>query len=171
MDLQLDDFEQNEIEEYFTPCALDPGRRDIFQAAYGAGDTPHEIRHCSTKEYYQLTGSPDRNKKLQNEKKRLGIEYIESSFPTAKTADIAQHKEYVRYLFWHLDTLFSFYNFNRSAESRFRDYQGKQRAREELMNMITNGGKKYNKRKRKKRSTNRRSRKIQRKRRKLFKRK
>ncbi|KAL1935457.1 hypothetical protein VTP01DRAFT_4597 [Rhizomucor pusillus] len=43
MELGLSDFKEEEIENYFMPCALDPGRRDIFQAAYDAQNTEHEI--------------------------------------------------------------------------------------------------------------------------------
>lgn len=157
VDLELDDF-----------CAIDPGRQHIFQAAYGTGSDQHELRRCSTKEYYQLTGSLQRKKKLQAAKKRNGIEYIESNFPTAKTSNIEQYKEYVQYFFWHLPRLLEFYNFDNDAERRFHDYQGRQRAREEMVNIIVNGGKKYNPAKRKKRSRNGRYRKFQRKRRKII---
>lgn len=170
MELELSDFKEEEIENYFMPCALDPGRRDIFQAAYGAQNTEHEIRRSSTREYYQWTGSPKRNENLKKARKRNGIEEIESNFPSAKTADITRYSEYVRYLFLHLETLFTFYCFDNDAERRFRAYQGKQRAQEELVNVIVNGGKKYNSAKRKHRRRNRRERKKQKRRRKLFKR-
>ena len=142
VDLELDDFCADEIESYFRPCAIDPGRQHIFQAAYGTGSDQHELRRCSTKEYYQLTGSLQRKKKLQAAKKRNGIEYIESNFPTAKTSNIEQYKEYVQYFFWHLPRLLEFYNFDNDTERRFHDYQGRQRAREEMVNIIVNGGKK-----------------------------
>ncbi|KAL1931690.1 hypothetical protein VTP01DRAFT_9833 [Rhizomucor pusillus] len=156
--LQLSDFKE-EIENYFMPCALDPGRRDIFQAAYGAQNTEHEIRRTSTREYYQWAGSPKRIENLKKTRKRNGIEEIESKFPSAKNADITRYSEYVRYLFLHLETLFTFYCFHNDAERRFRAYQGKQRAQEELVNVIVNGGKKYDSAKRKHRMRNRRERK------------
>ncbi|KAL1934459.1 hypothetical protein VTP01DRAFT_6641 [Rhizomucor pusillus] len=85
MELVLSDFKE-EIENYFMPCGLNPGRRNIFQAAYGAQNTEHEIRRSSTREYYQWTGSPKRNENLKKARKRNGIEEIESNFPSAKTA-------------------------------------------------------------------------------------
>jgi hypothetical protein len=51
---------------------------------------------------------------------------------------------YIKYLLTHVDTLFEFYN-HRSANFRFHDYQGHQRANDELANMLIDGGKKYNK--------------------------
>ena len=52
------------------------------------------------------------------------------------------------YLLRHERTLTTFYN-HRRAETRFRNYQGVQRAREEMVKVFLDGGKKYNKCKRK----------------------
>ncbi|KAL1927793.1 hypothetical protein VTP01DRAFT_3614 [Rhizomucor pusillus] len=58
IELELDDFSINEISSYHRPCALDPGRRDVFNASYGCGSEVHEVRKCSTAEYYGMTGLP-----------------------------------------------------------------------------------------------------------------
>lgn len=44
-------------------CGVDPGRTHVFTAAYGSRDQPHQVRRCSTKEYYHMTGSNRRAKK------------------------------------------------------------------------------------------------------------
>ncbi|KAI8384662.1 uncharacterized protein BYT42DRAFT_643441 [Radiomyces spectabilis] len=38
-------------------CGLDPGRTHVFIASYGQGEERHQVRRCSTKEYYTPTGS------------------------------------------------------------------------------------------------------------------
>lgn len=175
IELELDDFSINEISSYYRPCALDPGRRDVFNASYGCGSEVHEVRKCSTAEYYGMTGSKRRNQMLSKEKRRLGIEYIESNFPTGKTSNAEMFLHYVSYYLWHLETLLDFYDYERIAATRFRNYQGIQRARAEMANILINGGWKYSKsrrkRKKKKRNKNRQDRKKTRKNRKKFKKK
>jgi hypothetical protein len=57
-------------------------------------------------------------------------------------------------------------NFNNqsTAETRLHSYQGLQRAKEEMLNILINGGKKYNKMKRKHAKKNRKLRKKKKKR-------
>lgn len=160
-ELELEDFESAGIDNYYRVCAIDPGVKNLFTASYGEGEESHEIRRCTGKEYYHMTGSPQRNKQLLRKKKQAGIDKIETEFPTAKTADIEVYHRHVEYFFLHKDSIFTFYNAE-DAERRFRNYQGKQRAQEELANMLINGGRKYNKKKRKHRNKNRKCRKRQR---------
>ncbi|KAG0164794.1 hypothetical protein DFQ30_009395, partial [Apophysomyces sp. BC1015] len=122
----------------------------------------HEIRRCSTKEYYTYTGSPMRRKLLEARKKRDGIEAIESVFPTGKTSNLEAYHSHVQYFFQHMETLFEFYGYD-SAVGRFHNFQGRQRAREEIVNILVNGGKKYNRSKRKKTRMNRKARRANRK--------
>lgn len=166
IELELEDFSSDDIETYFRPCALDPGRRDVCWAAYGFGCDEHELCKCSTIEYYTMTGSRKKNKKLAKERKERGIERIESNFPTGKTSNMEQYHEYLACFFEHMHTLFDFYNYDNGAERHFREYQGKQRAREE----IVNGGRKYNRKRRKHRDANRKKRKRNRGKRKRYKR-
>ncbi|KAL1931374.1 hypothetical protein VTP01DRAFT_9516 [Rhizomucor pusillus] len=124
IELELDDFSINEISSYYHPCTLVPGRRDVFNASYGCGSEVHEVRKCSTAEYYGMTGSKRRNQMLSKEKRRLGIEYIESNFPTGKISKAEMFLHYVSYYLWHLETLLDFYNYEQIAATRFRNYQG-----------------------------------------------
>lgn len=158
VELELQDFTSEEISKYYRVCAIDPGVRHLFTASYGAGGAHHEVRRCSSKEYYTMTGSLRRGKQLLSSKKRLGIDTIETNYPTGKTSNIERYRYHVDYFFSHREVLFSFYGLE-DAERRFRDYQGRQRAQEEIANMLINGGRKYDRRKRKHRSKNRKKRK------------
>lgn len=168
IDLKLEDFSMSEIEEYFSVCSIDPGRKHVFTASYGYGEDEHEIRRVSRKEYSAFIGSKNRTRALQKMKKANGIEQIESRFPTCKTASVNIYNEYVAYTFQHMDILFAFYS-SQHAKTRFQNLQGRQRAQEELANIIINGGKKYNAEKRKNRSKNRKKRKKYRQKRKKYK--
>jgi hypothetical protein len=90
---------------------------------------------------------------VDNLKSKRGIKEIETQIPSPKTLNIDELTKYVNYILTHLDTLFTFYN-EKSAPFRFYDYQGRQRANDELANMLIDGGKKYNKKRRKKTKRN-----------------
>ncbi|KAH8554456.1 hypothetical protein BGW37DRAFT_479779, partial [Umbelopsis sp. PMI_123] len=137
-----------EIATYFEVAAIDPGRTQVFTAAYGSGQERHQIRRCSTSEYYSMTGSKRRNKKLQQQKKEAGIVRIEESWLTGKTCNIGQYQSYVAHLLNNFDELSKFYDISR-GKMRFDNLQGVQRSREEMANMLVNGGKKYSKSRRK----------------------
>ncbi|CEG65166.1 hypothetical protein RMATCC62417_02003 [Rhizopus microsporus] len=64
----------------------------------------------------------------------------------------------VTYALISIPRLFRFYG-EKSALFRFYDYQGRQRSNAEMANILINGGKKYNKTKRKKAKKNRKQRK------------
>jgi hypothetical protein len=151
--LELTDFCTAEIDAFYRPCAVDPGVATLLTASYGYGSHT-EIRTYSSREYYSETGSKRRNVELNKEKERTGIKRVETNFPTAKTARLEQYQDYVRYFFLHKSELFTFYSHHR-AEGRFYSYQGKQRALEEATNILVNGGKKYNRSRRKKKNTRR----------------
>lgn len=53
----------------FPVCAIDPGRRHIFTAAYGCDEQEHEIRRVSRSEYSNMIGAKQRTKRLQKRKK------------------------------------------------------------------------------------------------------
>ncbi|KAH8552432.1 hypothetical protein BGW37DRAFT_424235 [Umbelopsis sp. PMI_123] len=136
----FNDFTLAEINERFQPVAADPGRNQVFTSCYGSGQEPHKIRRISSKEYYAMTGSSERNEKLKKEKREAGLIEIEIKIPTAKIANIHQYLQYIEYVLEHMTELLSFYNPSR-AEGRFRNYQGVQRAREEMANVLLDGGK------------------------------
>lgn len=67
--LDLEDFSSQEVDEYFHVCAIDPGWRHIFTAAYGCDEQEHEIRRVSRSEYSNMIGAKQRTKRLQKRKK------------------------------------------------------------------------------------------------------
>ncbi|KAI8967934.1 hypothetical protein BDF20DRAFT_897922, partial [Mycotypha africana] len=87
---------------------------------------------------------------VDEKKVETDIKGIETNLPTCKTVHSEiQYKLYLSYVLRHIQSLHEFYGFN-SAKFIFNDYQGRQRADEELANMLLDGGKKYNPKKRKK---------------------
>jgi hypothetical protein len=107
-----------------------------------------------------MTGSGRRNASLQRQKHELGIDMIEAQLPTPKT-DMRQYHEHISYVLRHYETLARFYDIT-TAELRFQNYQGVQRAREEMANILISGGKKYNSSKRHNTRKNRKRRKKKR---------
>ena len=151
--LNVGDFSQREISQYFRPCTLDPGRRDAFVAYYGN----NEVRTLSTTEYYSGSGSPNRSRKEIALKAEQGIQALETNIPTPKTSNINQYIDHLLYIMLHLPRFFGFYNF-RTAQINWNNYRGRQCALEEACNILLNGGK-YNRTRRKKTRSNRRRRK------------
>jgi hypothetical protein len=166
VDLDLTDFTQEEVNELFEPCAVDPGRTNAMTIAYGCGQDSHMLRNFTTKEYYNAVNSPASKKRLQQEKDTAGITPIETSLPTAKTVNITSYISHVEYLLQHLTDLYQFYGPSNGKEKYFR-YKNTQKARSEAVSILVNGGKKYNRGKRKRKKRNRKSRKIKREKKKM----
>lgn len=154
MKLGITDFSQSDIDEHFHPCFLDPGRNSAYVAYYGK----NQIRKLSTTEYYSMSGSPNRTKKEDDLKITQGLKELETSIPTPKTSIVVNYATYIQYMMMHMATFFNFYSF-RTASIRWNNYRGRQCALDEAANILINGGKKYNARKRKKTKSNRRKRK------------
>ncbi|KAG0871841.1 hypothetical protein G6F16_005603 [Rhizopus arrhizus] len=156
VELTLEDFNYEEVHNQYHPMFLDPGRKSLFTAVVGVASAK-QIRKCSVKEYYHLTGSTVYSKKLELKKECSGIKTIESQIPTPKTAAVGSYDQYVKYMLTHLDKLLDFYGKD-TAHHRFQLYQGRQRAPEMMANMLTHGTAKYNrsrrKRKKKKKDKN-----------------
>ncbi|CEI95016.1 hypothetical protein RMCBS344292_09217 [Rhizopus microsporus] len=128
---------------------LDRGRKSVLTAAIGLHKTKHQIRRCSTAEYYYITGSTKYLKTLEKPKVEKGIKEIETSIPSPKTSQRAAYPVYIDYILTHVDTLLAFYDY-KTAKDRFYLYQGRQRATEEMVNMLVHGGTKHNKQKQEK---------------------
>ncbi|ORE10928.1 hypothetical protein BCV72DRAFT_330684 [Rhizopus microsporus var. microsporus] len=76
---------------------------------------------------------------------------IETNILSPKTPQCAAYFVYIEYILTHVGALSAFYDY-KIAKARFYLYQDRQRAAEEMVNMLVNGGTKYNKKKRKKRN-------------------
>ncbi|KAG2191846.1 hypothetical protein INT46_010558 [Mucor plumbeus] len=148
-DLTLEDFTYEEVEGVYRPVFIDPGRKAVFTAAVGLGDD-HQVRRCSTKEYYDLTGSTKYSIKLQRLKDERGITPIETGMPTTKTCQATVYLTYTTYMLLHRLTLFDFYGFQRVID-RFFLYQGRQKAPQTMVNMLVNGSSNYDRKQRNRR--------------------
>ncbi|MDR2285596.1 MAG: hypothetical protein LBE37_20455, partial [Sphingobacterium sp.] len=84
-DMKLEDFCEEDFNEYLIPCSVDPGRRMVFTAALGNDSSNHEIRRCSQKERTCYTGYKRRQKYVEKLKERKGIKPIETNIPSPKT--------------------------------------------------------------------------------------
>ncbi|GAN01790.1 hypothetical protein MAM1_0012c01225 [Mucor ambiguus] len=100
-------------------------------------------------------------KKQQKHKQELGIEKIETDIPLPKAESVEQFVLYVAYMLQHMNTLFDLYGFN-TSKVRWLNYLSSQQVIEESVHILINGGKKYNKGKRKKTRANRERRKNRR---------
>ncbi|ORE08523.1 hypothetical protein BCV72DRAFT_323548 [Rhizopus microsporus var. microsporus] len=105
----------------------------------GLDENKHEIRRCTTKEYYHLTGSTVYAKKLQQEK--------DTATPTAKITRNISFLRFADHMLSKMERLFTFYGFS-TAKYRLNLYQVKQKAPEMAVNMLLNGGAKYNRKNR-----------------------
>ncbi|KAL4214370.1 hypothetical protein AB4K20DRAFT_1880052, partial [Rhizopus microsporus] len=56
-DLGVNDFSIEEIIQLYRTSFLGPGRKTVYTAAMGLDESQHEIRRCTTKEYYHLTST------------------------------------------------------------------------------------------------------------------
>ncbi|CEG79948.1 hypothetical protein RMATCC62417_14352 [Rhizopus microsporus] len=153
IDLKLEDFDLEEVKQTCQPMFLDSGRKSVFTAAIGLDTTNHQIRHCSTAEYYHMMGSTKYIKKLEKLKAQKGIKEIENNIPSPNTAECAVHLLYIEYILTHIGVLFTFYDY-KTAKDRFYLYQDRQRAAEEMVNMLVHGDTKYNKQKQEKAKVN-----------------
>ena len=147
---------QNESLEGISLCGLDPNRNQMLDASYGDGKNPHQIRRCSTKEYYIYTGSKRHKKREKERMIAEGIDLALINTPTAKSVNLSTYLQYINYLLRHFQNILEF-NGSSTAESRFHLYQGRQRATQEMENILINSGKKYNKSKRKNTKKNRKN--------------
>ncbi|KAI7905018.1 uncharacterized protein BX663DRAFT_585107 [Cokeromyces recurvatus] len=108
-----------------------------------------DICRLSSIEYYNMGGSVRRMK----DKQRLGIEKIETDIPSPKTVSVEQFGLYITYMPQHMNTLLTFYGFE-TSKIKWLNHLSSQKAIQESVNILINGGKKYNKSRRKKTKKN-----------------
>lgn len=61
--------------------------------------------------------------------------------PSPKTASIQRYMSYINYMLQNMDILLNFYNFE-AAKLKWLNYVGSQKAIQESVNILLNGGKK-----------------------------
>jgi len=86
LELQLSDFNYQEVEQRYHPTFIDPGRKSVFTAARGLDIQNHTLMRCTIKEYYHYTRSTKLMAKQTKMKKERGFDQIESAIPTTKTS-------------------------------------------------------------------------------------
>ncbi|KAI7899965.1 uncharacterized protein BX663DRAFT_576051 [Cokeromyces recurvatus] len=145
-DLTLSDFNIYEMKDTFAPIPIDPGQKSVFTVTIGL-KSDKQIRRCTIKEYYRMTGSARYTKQLNDKKALSGIILIESNIPSPKASRFTTYQNHVEYMFENLDALLRFYSIG-GARDRFSIYQGVQRAPQQMANMLTHGTAKYNRSKR-----------------------
>ncbi|ORE12297.1 hypothetical protein BCV71DRAFT_282279, partial [Rhizopus microsporus] len=90
----------------------------------------HRVHRLSSTEYYNMSGTVNRQKVLQGRKQSLYIERIETNIPSPKTAFIQRYMPYLTYILQHMDVLFNFYNFE-TAKPKWLNYIGSQKVIQE----------------------------------------
>ncbi|CAO3695837.1 unnamed protein product [Rhizopus microsporus] len=65
--LEPSSFTTDEVDKYFRPCTVDPGRKDAFVSYHGGTD----VRRLFSAEYYNMDGTIKRQKVQQGRKKKL----------------------------------------------------------------------------------------------------
>ncbi|KAI8069696.1 hypothetical protein BC940DRAFT_24084 [Gongronella butleri] len=106
----------------------------------------HEIRRMSAAEFDHLAGYHRTNTRIKQWKQmQIGdrtISNIESTIPSAKTAQLGRMTHHIHELLAALPILLSFYGLDHQA-LRFLNYRGKQKAASEMINILVKGGRKY----------------------------
>ncbi|KAG2202266.1 hypothetical protein INT46_009992, partial [Mucor plumbeus] len=124
---------KEEVERIYQSVFIDPDRKAVYTAVIGLDTSNHQIRQCSTKEYYNLTGPTKYSSRLQKLKYIKGLTSIETNIPIQKTYSSILYDRFIQYIIVHKDKLLALY--------------GRQRAPEVIVNMLFNGDKKRNKKK------------------------
>ncbi|KAI8061405.1 hypothetical protein BDF21DRAFT_455741 [Thamnidium elegans] len=138
VNLEIADFNADEIENFFRPCFLDPGRKNAYVAYYGN----EQVRSLTVNEYYCSSGPVNRARKQDTFKIEQGIKALETQIPTTKTSSVDSYINHLTYVLTHLRRFFfNFYDF-RTASIKWNNYYGRQCALEEACNILINGGKK-----------------------------
>ncbi|KAI9481627.1 MAG: hypothetical protein EXX96DRAFT_538807 [Benjaminiella poitrasii] len=128
----------------------------LMKAAIGFNKDIHQIRSCSKAERANFTGEKRRRMFGEKMKETKGNKPLESNMPTPKTVCDSKYSTCLQYVLERLETFFNFYE-SKSAPFSMYSYQGKQRATEEIANILLDGGKKYTMRKRKKTNKNKKN--------------
>ncbi|KAI8330334.1 hypothetical protein BC941DRAFT_475669 [Chlamydoabsidia padenii] len=78
VELTLDDFTEEEVDQTFRMCTVDPGSKDAFVSYHGG----NQVRKLTTAEYYHMSGALNRMKKEDARKIKHCIKQLETNVPT-----------------------------------------------------------------------------------------
>lgn len=126
MNPDLDSFEE--------VWGLDPGRREVFVASNDTG----EVKRCSTKHYYDMTGYKRSVHKIQRWQKRsTEISEALERLPKKKTSESESLRVYISTVLPSLDLLLRFHILRGYRGLKFQRYMGRQKALRKLCDNIT----------------------------------
>ncbi|KAI9481283.1 MAG: hypothetical protein EXX96DRAFT_465100, partial [Benjaminiella poitrasii] len=146
LNLELEDFVPDELQNTFRLWKLDPGQKSVFTAVDGHTNDQHEMRHFSTAEFYTFAGYKRTSRRLQNLKdspQHLQVKQAKSNLVSSKTSRPDVFHNFLRSFFENVGVQLNFYSLDFFRQLRFHNYAGKQRAEAELVNIFINGDKKY----------------------------
>ncbi|KAI9473726.1 MAG: hypothetical protein EXX96DRAFT_541397 [Benjaminiella poitrasii] len=93
---------------------------------------------ASKAEHANFIGEKRRRMFVEKLKETKGIKPLESSMPASKTVRVSKYSTCLQYVLERLETFFSFYGPKFAPFSMYA-YQSKQRANEEIANMLLDG--------------------------------
>ncbi|KAG2229811.1 hypothetical protein INT48_005473 [Thamnidium elegans] len=97
--LEIEDFNKPEAEEYFIPCTIDPGHKQIFTASIDHNSDKRQIRRCSDLEPCCYASVQRRQGYVEELKKLHKIKGLEANIPTSKTMQIGNFDVHLNYVF------------------------------------------------------------------------
>jgi hypothetical protein len=124
--------------DHFNVFGVDPGHRHLVTGVNAQGLR----RRFSNNEWYSKSGISQRRYEQQVKKKDAGIDRLESTLPTKKTASPDEWILYCQAIFTNMSRLNSFYGTD-FTNDRFLNYVGRQKMEGEVANIFVDGGIKY----------------------------
>ncbi|KAI8377583.1 uncharacterized protein BYT42DRAFT_349712 [Radiomyces spectabilis] len=130
--LAIENFTTAELDRAFHLWGVDPGITEIFAVNDGHGQQTHQIRRCSTAEFYHNSGVKKSAAKMLAMKQQTltdgrSIADIERDLPSRKSSPKANIIRYAQELSRDLNSMLNFYD-DRFSSLRFWNYIGKQKA-------------------------------------------
>ncbi|KAL0146424.1 hypothetical protein V8B55DRAFT_1431939 [Mucor lusitanicus] len=167
--LQMKDFTLDEVLTHYQPFFVDPGRKSLYTAVspdfnyWERAALPSftdfgslQVRKMSTKEYrFFMDGGL--HKKWLKRIRDANLELLLSQTPTPKTASSDAFNNYCAHQLNNFNRISEIHN-AQSGKRLLGGYKGRQRAKQFAVNFMANGGKKYNRERRGKTRSDRRSR-------------
>ncbi|KAI8062379.1 hypothetical protein BC940DRAFT_119666 [Gongronella butleri] len=108
----------------------------------------HQVRSFSTREFFHVAGITRTNQRLKalkanaTDQEEMTIAQLESNLASAKTTIPARMAMHVQSVLAALPRLFAFYG-QAHQGLRFLNFQGRQRALQEMVAILCHGGQKY----------------------------
>jgi hypothetical protein len=126
------------IDEDTLVVGLDPNRSNMF-CSVGIRDAREtEFKECSKGHWREISGTTYANGKHSRWLARSpNIQQIVRQIPTPCCWDLIEYRDYLSYMLQHRDELLQFYGERRVRNLRFKTYQKKQKAYDEITGHIT----------------------------------